>query len=112
VSFFPSPSMAQAVAYPDLQVITPPSLISIGHPTPSTRAFQFSHITWNAGAGPLEIRPNYSAGTVWTLGYQRLYTRGSSGLTPVMDVPIPMPMYWVPRRTTVSHWPRSGCTRT
>ena len=98
LSFFPSSSVAQPViAYPDLQVITPASLISIGNPTPSTREFRFSHITWNGGAGPLEIRPNYNAGSVWTQGYQRLYTRSSSGqLTPVMDVPIAVPMYWVP----------------
>src|SRR5271165_6458159 len=97
LSFFPSLGVAQPVAYPDLQVITPTSLISIGNPTPSTREFRFSHITWNGGAGPLEIRPNYSSGTVWTQGYQRLFTRGSSGqLTAVMDVPIAVPMYWVP----------------
>jgi hypothetical protein len=91
-------SVAQPViAYPDLQVVTPPSLISIGNPTPSTREFRFSHITWNAGAGPLEIRPNYNATTNQSQSYQRLYTRNASGgLTFVKDVPIAIPMYWVP----------------
>jgi hypothetical protein len=90
LSFFPSLSVAQAVvAYPDLQVMTPTSQISIGNPTPSTREFRFSHITWNAGVGPLEIRPNYNPSTQQSQGLQRLYTRNASGgLTPVMDVPI------------------------
>ena len=98
LSFFPSLSVAQAVvAYPDLQVMTPTSQISIGNPTPSTREFRFSHITWNAGVGPLEIRPNYNPSTQQSQGLQRLYTRNASGgLTPVMDVPIALPMYWVP----------------
>ena len=96
--FLPSVSVAQAVvAYPDLQVLTPTSQISIGNPTPSTREFRFTHVTWNAGAGPLEIRPNYNPGTMQSQGLQRLYTRNASGgLTAVMDVPIAIPMYWVP----------------
>src|ERR1700732_3153963 len=73
-------SVAQPViAYPDLQVVTPPSLISIGNPTPSTREFRFSHITWNAGAGPLEIRPNYNRSTQQAQGLQRLETSNSPG---------------------------------
>ena len=55
-------SLAQVVL-PDLQVITPKSEISIGKPTPSTRALRFSHVTWNGGQGPLEIRPNYNSST-------------------------------------------------
>src|ERR1700722_11739345 len=98
LSFFPSLSLAQAVvAYPDLQVLTSQSQISIGNPTPSTREFRFTHITWNSGAGPLEIRPNYNASIMQSQGLQRLYSRNSSGgLTAVMDVPIAVPMYWVP----------------
>ena len=97
LSSFPSSSMAQAIAYPDLKVLTPPSLISIGNPTPSTRELRFSHITWDAGAGPLEIRPTYNPATGQSWAVQRLYTRtGSGGLSMVMDVPIAIPLYWVP----------------
>src|ERR1700737_786294 len=97
LSFFPSSGMAQVVAYPDLQVITPTSQISIGNPTPSTRELRFSHITWDAGAGPLEIRPTYNPATNQAWAVQRLYNRNASGgLTFVMDVPIAVPMYWVP----------------
>jgi Big-like domain-containing protein/lysyl oxidase len=85
--------VAQTVVYPDLQVITPPMEISIGHPTPSTREFRFSHITWNAGAGPLEIRPYYNSSTGMAQASQRLYSRNSSGqLAPVQDVLIAVPM--------------------
>jgi Bacterial Ig domain/Lysyl oxidase len=98
LSSFSSLGVAQPViAYPDLQVLTPTSQISIGNPTSSTREFRFSHITWNAGAGPLEIRPNYNPSTNQSQGYQRLYTRNASGgLTFVMDLPIAVPMYWMP----------------
>jgi hypothetical protein len=59
LSFSPNLSLAQAAAaYPDLRVLTPTSQISIGNPTPSTREFRFSHVTWNAGAGPLGNPPD------------------------------------------------------
>jgi Bacterial Ig domain len=108
LSSFSSLSVAQPViAYPDLQVLTPTSLMSIGKPTSSTREFRFSHITWNAGSGPLEIRPNYNPSTNQSQGYQRLYTRNASGgLTFVMDVPIAVPMYWMP--PTDYRFPMSG----
>jgi hypothetical protein len=108
LSSFSSLSVAQPViAYPDLQVLTPTSLMSIGKPTSSTREFRFSHITWNAGFGPLEIRPNYNPSTNQSQGYQRLYTRNASGgLTFVMDVPIAVPMYWMP--PTDYRFPMSG----
>jgi hypothetical protein len=93
VNFFPSPSMAQAVAYPDLQVITPTNLISIGNPTPSARELRFSHITWDGGAGPLEIRPTYNPTTNQSWAVQRLYT---VGLSFVQDVAIALPMLWRP----------------
>ena len=97
LSCLPSSSLAQSIAYPDLKVMTPPSLISIGNPTPSTREFRFSHVTWDAGAGPLEIRPAYNAATGQSWAVQRLYSRDSSGnLSFVMDVPIAVPLYWVP----------------
>jgi Bacterial Ig domain/Lysyl oxidase len=89
----PEMGVAQSVAYPDLKVITPTTEISIGHPTPTTRELRFSHITWNAGAGPLEIRPSFNAATGTALAFQRLYSRDASGnLVFVKDVPIAVPM--------------------
>jgi hypothetical protein len=109
--FFTIPilGVAQSVVYPDLQVITPVSEISIGNPTPSTRELRFSHITWNAGAGPLEIRPSFNSGTGYAQGSQRLYTRNSSGqLTPVQDVPITIPLKWVYATGTDYQFPLSA----
>jgi hypothetical protein len=98
LSIFPTLSMAQVViAYPDMRVITTPSQISIGNPTPSTREFRFSHITWDAGTGPMEIRPTYNPATGQSWAVQRLYSRdGSGNLSFVKDVPIAIPLYWVP----------------
>jgi hypothetical protein len=46
---------------------------------------------------PLEIRPTYNPGIMQSQGVQRLYTRNSSGaLTVLMDVPIAVPLFWVP----------------
>jgi len=92
----PIQGSAQEIAYPDLQVLVPTSEISIGHPTSTTRELRFSHITWNGGSGPLEIRPNYNQTTGVAQAYQRLYTYDTSGnLTPVQDVPIAIPMPFV-----------------
>jgi Bacterial Ig domain/Lysyl oxidase len=91
VCLFPILGWTQAL--PDLQVLTPKNLISIGNPTPSTRELRFSHITWNGGAGPLEIRPAYNATTGLSWAVQRLYT---VGLSFVQDVPIALPMIWTP----------------
>lgn len=91
--FLPGSLMAKTIALPDLQVLTPTNLISIGNPTPSTRELRFSHITWNGGAGPLEIRPTYNPTTGLSWAVQRLYT---VGLSFVEDVPIALPMIWTP----------------
>ena len=45
-----------AIAYPDLQLLMPTGDIAIVHNS-TTRTLEFTHITWDAGAGPLEIRP-------------------------------------------------------
>jgi hypothetical protein len=88
---------AAPIAYPDLQVLVPTSDIAIGHPTPSTRSFDFSHITWNAGTGPFEIRPSYNALTGISQGFQALYSSPSPGVyTFERTVPISGPMIWDP----------------
>jgi hypothetical protein len=69
---------AATIAYPDLEVQVPVSEISVGHPTPATRDLQFSHITWNAGTGPLEIRPAYDPSTGIAAASQALYATDGS----------------------------------
>jgi hypothetical protein len=91
------PAAAATIAYPDLQVLVPPSEISIANPAPGTKELQFSHITWDSGAGPLEIRPSYNALTGISQGYQALFSSPSPGVwTFDHTVPIVGPMVWVP----------------
>ncbi len=88
---------AAPIAYPDLQVLVPTSDIAIGHPTSTTRSLDFSHITWNAGTGPFEIRPSYNALTGISQGFQALYSSPSAGVyTFERTVPIAGSMIWDP----------------
>jgi hypothetical protein len=85
------------IAYPNLQVKIPTNNISIATPTPSTRVLDFTHITWNAGAGPLEIQPSYNASTGTATATQNLYTlTGAATWSFVRSVPIVKPMLYHP----------------
>src|SRR5262244_3297619 len=79
---------AAVIAYPDLQMQVPPSEIAIGSPTPTTRELRYTHITWNAGTGPLEIRPNYDPATGIAHPSQALFSASGSGWTFVTAIPI------------------------
>ena len=86
---------AEPIAYPDLQLLMPTGDIAIVHKN-STRTLEFTHITWDAGAGPLEIRPSYNPATGISQGYQALYTSPSPGVwTFSHTVPIVGPMIWI-----------------
>jgi len=87
---------AEPIAYPDLQLLMPTGDIAIVHKG-STRTLEFTHVTWDAGTGPLEIRPSYNAATGISQGYQALYTSPSPGVWKFSHtVPIVGPMVWVP----------------
>ena len=45
--------------YPDLQTVIPTDAFSIVNRTEG-REFRYTHLVYNAGPGPLEIRPEYS----------------------------------------------------
>lgn len=66
-------------ALPDLQSLIPASDLSITHPTAMTKALNYTHIVYNAGEGPLEIRPEYDPATGLAQAFQRLYTYDASG---------------------------------
>ncbi len=80
--------VAAVIAYPDLQMEVPTSEIAIAHPTPTTRELIYSHVTWNAGTGPLEIRPNYDPSTGIAHPSQALYYANGTGWTFAYTVPI------------------------
>jgi hypothetical protein len=85
------------IAYPNLRVEVPTDGFSISTPTTSVRTLNFSHITWNAGAGPLEIRPQYNPATGTAMATQALYTlTGPSAWSFVKNVPIVKSMVWEP----------------
>src|SRR5215471_2739695 len=84
---------AAPIAYPDLQVQVPAADFSIGHPTSATRELRYTHLTWNAGGGPFELRPAYDPSTGIARPSQALYTsNGSGGWTFVSTVPVLQPM--------------------
>jgi hypothetical protein len=55
-------TLGQNITLPDMQIKVPTNLISIGSSS-GQRQLQFTHITWDAGAGPFEIDPTYNAST-------------------------------------------------
>ncbi len=57
----------------------------------------FTHITWNAGAGPLEFQPSYNSATGTSTAVQNLYTlTGNATWSFVKSVPVVKPMLWHP----------------
>jgi hypothetical protein len=91
-----SSASAEPIAYPDLQLLMPTADMTIVHKD-STRTFEFTHVSWDAGAGPLEIRPSYNPATGISQGYQALYTMPSPGVWKfAYTVPIAGPMIWTP----------------
>ena len=61
---------------PDLQT-APPSDLRISR-SGGTRLLRFSNTVWNAGSGPLELRPLNSGGA--TQAYQRIYSHNDQGV--------------------------------
>ncbi|HEY5154977.1 MAG TPA: Ig-like domain-containing protein, partial [Acidimicrobiales bacterium] len=93
----PTSAADPVIAYPNLRVLVPASSISIAQPTVSTRTLNFAHITWNAGAGPYEMRPTLNPATGVATATQALYTlTGPSTWSFVRTVPIVKPMVWDP----------------
>jgi hypothetical protein len=78
-------------------VLVPTNEISISQPSGTQRTLDFSHITWNDGAGPLEIDPHFNPSTGFSTATQVLSTRtGTAMWSPVKSIPIVKPMQWDP----------------
>jgi hypothetical protein len=66
-------------AYPDLRAL-PPAVLRIREDRDTGRRYlRFQTELWNAGAGPLELRPERAEGGAETRGYQRLYAVDDEG---------------------------------
>ena len=78
---------------PDLQILVPTGDISIGvNPDTSDQQLQFTHITWNAGAGPFVIKPHFRRSTGTASFKQIIYkSRGGAVWHPAFSVPLSMP---------------------
>ena len=81
---------------PDLQIKVPTNLMSIGTVN-GQRQLQFTHITWDAGAGPFEIDPTYNSATGTSSFVQAIYRSPSPGVwTYDHSVPVAATGVWNP----------------
>lgn len=80
----PPPSRALAAArvtLPDLRILVPTGLISVGlDPSSGDRELRFTHITADTGAGPFEIDPTYNPITGTSTFVQAIYNSPSPGV--------------------------------
>jgi len=75
---------------PDLQIEVPTSAISIGtNPDTGDTQLQFTHITWDAGAGPFVITPKYHPRTGTATFTQTIY-KSRGGTTWSKDFKVPL----------------------
>jgi hypothetical protein len=65
--------------YPDLQTVIPTNSFSVVN-TSTGREFRYTHLVYNAGPGPLEIKPEYSDASGNYQGQQQLYTHDAAGV--------------------------------
>jgi hypothetical protein len=72
---------AAAVTPPDMQLKVAAANISVGtNPANGHRQLQFTHITWDGGTGPFEIRPAYDAATGTATFAQAIYDSPRPGV--------------------------------
>jgi hypothetical protein len=75
---------AGTIAYPDLISVIPTNGFGIMHPTPATKELDYTHIVYNAGAGPLDVQPtNFNATTDLATAVQRLFAYDANGVRTV-----------------------------
>jgi hypothetical protein len=67
------------ITLPDLQILVPTDLISTGVDSNGDQRLQFTHITWDAGAGPFLIKPKYNRHTGVAKFVQTIYKSRTPG---------------------------------
>jgi hypothetical protein len=81
VGHAPARSAAVRLTLPDLRIKVPTGDISIGtNPGSGHRQLQFTHVTWDAGAGPFVIQPRYDGATGVSSFVQVLYRMPRPGV--------------------------------
>lgn len=87
---------AAAVSLPDLRILVPTGLISIGLDDNGRRELRFTHITTDFGPGPFELDPHYDAKTGVSTFSQALYRRSGGGWALARRVPLADYGTWEP----------------
>ena len=91
VAGLPERASAATLTLPDLKILVPPNLISIGLDQASGHPMlRYTHITWDAGTGPFEIDPTYNSATGIATFTQALYNSPSAGVW-ALDHSVPVP---------------------
>jgi hypothetical protein len=74
-------TMTANVTLPDMKILVPTNDISVtANGTTHNRQLQFTHITWDAGAGPFEIDPTYNAQTGTASFTEAIYAMNKPGV--------------------------------
>jgi hypothetical protein len=74
-------TLASNVTLPDLQLKVPTNQIGITtDPQTGDRLLRYTHITWDAGAGPFELDPTYNAQTGTATFMQAIYAMNKPGV--------------------------------
>ena len=90
-------TQAVAVSPPDLRILVPSDLISIGLDASGRRELRFTHVTTDFGPGPFEIDPHYQARSGVSTFSQALYRRdGHGGWRLARRVPLAAYGTWEP----------------
>ena len=82
-----SASTTSTVNLPDLSVVIPTGRMSVVG-TGASRVFQYTHDTFNGGAGPLVIQPAYNAASGVYLGTQYVYSLSGTTWTLAQQIPV------------------------
>jgi hypothetical protein len=81
LSACPAPAAAATVTPPDLKIIVPTGLVSIGtNSDTGDKQLQFTHRTSDVGTGPFEIDPTYNPQTGTSRFVQVIYNSPSPGV--------------------------------
>ncbi len=87
-----SAARSSPVALPDMKIIVPTNLISIGlDPSTGHRELRFTHETADVGRGPFEIDPHYNSRTGVSTFTQRIYRETKPGVW-VADYSVALPV--------------------
>jgi hypothetical protein len=73
-----SANTAGTTHYPDLQTVIPTNAFSIVG-TGAAREFRYTHLVYNAGPGPFQVKPEYSDASGNYQGRQQFFTHDAGG---------------------------------